>query len=38
MTISQYKLVSSKNKGEIVFIYHGGVLFSIVFELKEPLN
>src|SRR6185436_936781 len=38
MNLSEYKLVSPKIKGEIVFTYNKGVLFSIVFKLAEPLS
>ena len=38
MNISEYKLLSDKIKGEIVFIYHNGILASIVFKLTEPLS
>lgn len=38
MNITQYKLKSPKIKGEIVFIYHNGVLFSVNFNLQQPLD
>ena len=38
MMISEYKLVSDKISGEIIFTYNGDVLFSIVFKLSKPLS
>jgi hypothetical protein len=38
MIVTEYKLVSPKLDGEIVFTYHGGVLFGVLFKLKRPLN
>src|SRR5207237_2224574 len=38
MIISEYKLVSPKIAGEIVFTFNGGILFSIVFKLSKPLS
>lgn len=38
MIVSEYKLASEKLDGTIVFTFHGGVLYSILFSINKPLS